>query len=272
MWQNIGPLKDRYSSMVALVRVVEANKEYVPENLEHSYDIKSVVLDESIILSENIYNIKDDVIKDLKDAASVKIAKELAEEFVSLLETKEDWEKAIEEFNESLAGKEVRVGQISLSIPQEKTRSSLRDKKDFEIRSAGMNVSLTQRTTRWRAADELLNEELYGLIPADETDANNLSVIIESPAERACYVVKKVSRSRVTIDDYEKSKGMIAFNLDLARSDSLALIHFSPDNIIERMGFEWTATASDSEESEDDDIEKDKKEEDKDKTDKDGDA
>ncbi|MCF7955501.1 MAG: hypothetical protein K9M75_06845 [Phycisphaerae bacterium] len=250
MWQNIGPLKSGYQQMVALVRVVGANKGYVPENPDLSYDVKGAVLDKADILSENIYNLKDDIIRDLKEVSKMKIAKEQAEEFVALLETK-DWDEAIKEFNDSLATKKISVEKLKLSTQQDRTRSSLRDIKSVELRSAGMNSSRTEYMNRMLAANKQLQQMLYGLIPQGEIEAKDVKAIIESQPQKACFVVKDVSLTQVTKDDYKKGKSMTAFQIDMTESDSLALIHFAPDNIIERMGFEWTKKAKTSEEPKD---------------------
>lgn len=251
MWQNIGPMKSSYGAVVAIVRVVEAKKSYSPENVELVYDTKGTVLDSSIVLSENMYNLKGMIIEDLKKVAAVKVAKEQAEEFVRLLKDK-SWDDAITEFNKGLKDKEISVSPVSLSNQREKTRSSLLNKKSMDIRSAAMNSSMAQYMNVIAATDELLQEKLYNLIPENETEAKDIRAIVESAPEGACLVVKDVSRSQVTIDDYEKTKLVAAYSLDMRRSDSLALIHFSPDNIVERMGFEWTVSNNKDEEAGDD--------------------
>jgi len=269
MWQNIGPLQNGQERLISLVRVVQAKKEYAPESQELKYDIHGVILDKNVLLSENIYNLKDDIVKDLKDITSVKIAREQANKFVSLLEGK-SWEEAIKEFNETLGDNDITVEPIRLSTQKDKTRSSLRDKKTLEIRSSSMPISSVKYLTQMREIDSLLQNELYELIPEGETDANDISTIVEFQPQRACFVVKQVSHSQVTIEDYQKNKSMIAFSMDITRSDALALIHYSPENIIKRMGFEATNKTSDTEEAKDgmDDADED----DSDKNSKDGDA
>jgi len=271
MWQNIGPLKSGYQKIVALVRVVEANKGYVPENADLSYDVKGAVLDKADILTDHFYTLKDDIVRDLKEVAKLKIAKAQAEKFVALLENK-DWDEAVKEFNDSLlAAKEMSVERISLSTQRDKSRISLRDIKAIEIRSAGMNPYSTEYMNRMLAADKQLQQMLYGLIAPGEKEAKDVKAIIESAPQKACFVVKDVSLTRVTTDDYKKGKSMAAFQTDMTASDALALIHFSPNNIIERMGFEWTAKAKDTEEPKDG-AAGNEDEEDKDETAKDGDA
>jgi hypothetical protein len=266
MWQNIGPAKSSYGATVVLARVVEANQSYTPESIELVYDTKGTVTDETIILSENMYNLKESIIEDLKKVASVKVAKEQAEKFVRLLKDKE-WEDAIKEFNKDLDEKDPIVRPLSLNKQREKTRTSLFNKKNTEIRAEGMNHLMAQYMSTMAATDELMQGKLYSLIEAGQTEATNVRAILESAPEQACFVVKDVSKSNVTIDDYEKSKVMAAFSLDLTRSDSLALIHFAPDNITERMGFKWN-----EKEKSDDDEDEDGKEDGNDDTDKDGDS
>lgn len=267
MWKNIGPLKSspyRPANIIALVRIIEAKKPFVPESVDLSYDIKTVVLDKSTLLSENIYNVKDDVIDDLKGIAARKIAKEQAEEFVALLEKEDDWKKAIEKFNKTLENKEVPVGMIRLSPQPERTRTSLFDRKMQELRSAENNSAQARRRKKFDAAARQLQEKLYKLIEANETAVIDKSetemspAIIESAPDNVCYVVKDVSKTPVTIEDYEKSRSRIAFQLNMTRSDALALQHFLPENIKKRMGFEWTEKADKPEEEDKEENETDK--------------
>lgn len=169
----------------------------------------------------------------------------MAEEFVALLKNK-DWDEAIKEFNGKLKDKEISVLPLSRYNQRENTRSSLLSQKGLEIRSSGLNNSMVEYMNKSLATNRLLQDKLYDLIPVNETEAKNIRAIVESATDGACLVVKDVSRSQVTTEAYEKNKIVAAYSLDTTRSDNLALIHFSPDNIIERMGFEWTKKNSES--------------------------
>lgn len=258
MWQNIGPAKGSYGETIVLARIVEANKSYVPENIELVYDINGTVTNTDNVIIENMYNLKESIIEDLKKVATVNVAKQQAEKFVRIFEDKDmQWEDAIKEFNKGLDEKDPIVKPLNLSKQQNRVRSSLFNKKNMEIRSQGLNFSMAQYMNQITATDELLQEKLYALIDSGQTEATNVRAIVESAPEQACFVVKDVSYTNVTTDEYEKSKFVTAFSLDMARSDSLALVHFAPENIIKRMGFEWTKKAETSEEDTDDDTNKD---------------
>jgi hypothetical protein len=236
MWESIGPLKSSYGAVVALVRVIEANKGYVPQSPELTYDTKGAILDSSIVYSDNMYNLKENIIEDLKKLSAVKAAKEQAAKFIASLKDK-SWEDAVKDFNKGL-DKDDSLAELSLGKQEDKTRFSLLKKKINEIRKPGMNPILVTYMNRITAVDEHLQEELYALVGENESEAKDVQVIIDSPAEGACYVVKDVSIQKVNTKQYEDYKLTGAFQMDLARSNNLALIHFSPQNIKTRMGFE----------------------------------
>ena len=84
---------------------------------------------------------------------------------------------------------------------------------------------------------ELL-DKLYTLLPPGETEAKEINVLVKLDSQLGYNVIKDVSRTAVTNEDYNKTKGMIAFQLNTSRTDSLALTHFMPENIIKRTKYE----------------------------------
>ena len=84
---------------------------------------------------------------------------------------------------------------------------------------------------------ELL-DKLYELLPPGQMEADGINVLLELNSQLGYCLVKDVSRTAVTNEEYNRVKGMTAFQLNAARSDSLALIHFMPENIIKRTRYE----------------------------------
>ena len=79
--------------------------------------------------------------------------------------------------------------------------------------------------------------KFYSLLPAGELKAVNTMAIVKSEAQAAFYIVKDVSKTEVTKQDYLARKNQLAYQQDLARSASLGMVHFSPKNIEKRMNF-----------------------------------
>ena len=82
-----------------------------------------------------------------------------------------------------------------------------------------------------------LLDKLYSLLPQDQSEVLDVRAVLELKSEASYYVVKDISRRQVTEEDYYKAKSLTAYQLDMARADSLGIIYFGPDNIIKRMNF-----------------------------------
>ena len=232
MWQNIGPIKDIFGSIIALVRVIKAEKESVPTDLNVSFNKDGVILDETQERAQDIYAVKDRVTKDLKLIKAMDLAKARAEELVTLIGPK-GWDDAVDEFNKTYSDKQgpsaVKLWVDKLS---EQTRVSLMDIKTARAQSA--DNPAPQMFIRGRMESKMLLDKLYSLLPAGRTEAVNITSVVEFKPGASYYVVKNVSRTAVTTTDYYEKKSQTAFALDAARSESLGLIHFGPENIFKR--------------------------------------
>jgi hypothetical protein len=54
------------------------------------------------------------------------------------------------------------------------------------------------------------------------------------------YAVKNISVKRLWKEGYEKVKAERLYREDMIRSQSLAAVHFNPENIIKRVDLKWT--------------------------------
>jgi hypothetical protein len=84
-----------------------------------------------------------------------------------------------------------------------------------------------------------LNDRLYELLGDDKTEAKDINAIMEFKPNASYYVVKDVSRTQVTKEDYLTSKSTVAFRRNAGQADSLGLTHFNPDNVFKRLNFRW---------------------------------
>lgn len=91
-----------------------------------------------------------------------------------------------------------------------------------------------------------LLDKLYSLIPEGETETTDLKTILEFKPGACYYVIKDISRTSVTEQDYYQKKGQVAFMTDAARTERLLLIHLGPENIFKRMNYRPAATSTDS--------------------------
>jgi len=63
----------------------------------------------------------------------------------------------------------------------------------------------------------------------------NLPAIINFEPRFSSYVVKSLTRDSGTIEDYAQIRQQLAFQQDYTDSQSTAVEHFLPDNILKRL-------------------------------------
>ena len=85
---------------------------------------------------------------------------------------------------------------------------------------------------------KILNDRLYDLIGEGKNAANDINTVMEFKPAAGFYVVKDVTKTELTIEEYLKNKPYMAFEIDSAQGAALAIIHFAPENITKRMNFE----------------------------------
>ena len=80
-------------------------------------------------------------------------------------------------------------------------------------------------------------DAFYSRLKDNQTEANDVPLVIEFKPQLDCYAVKSLRRNLVTMQDYEQSRQRTAFTEDYRLSQSMAIEHFMPDNIIKRLNF-----------------------------------
>ena len=80
-------------------------------------------------------------------------------------------------------------------------------------------------------------DQLYSLIPPDKDRAESLPVVMEFEPDMSYYVVKDLSVKRIHQEEFDESKATRLFREGYIQSQSLAAIHFNPENILKRMNF-----------------------------------
>jgi len=80
-------------------------------------------------------------------------------------------------------------------------------------------------------------DQLYSLVPQDNDTAGTLPLVMEFKPDLSFYVIKNISVKRLFKEDFDKMKATRLFREDYIQSQSLAVIHFNPENILKRMNF-----------------------------------
>ena len=243
MWENIGPTRGSFSSeegtfesIIVMVRVTDAQKASEPADLDVNFSTKGVILDESDQDGESFYSVKDKVAYDCKLQKAIAVAKTRADELVKLISEK-SWEQAIDQFNKQYVQDDSGASTAIFELDKlsQQRRVSLVEMKQVEMLLA--DNPQARQTARDISNRKQLLDKLYSLLPQDQSEVLDVRAVFELKSEASYYVVKDISGRQVTEEDYYKAKSLMAYQLDMARADSLGIIHFGPDNIIKRMNF-----------------------------------
>ena len=249
MYENIGPVKDmmsRYRSdaggIMAILRVIDAKKASEPESIDQTFSTSSLTLDPNEEKAgENIYSVKEKVTEDLKKLAAMDISKSKAEEFIDLAK-KDNWASAINKFNELygqlLEREENDPNAFQLQNFSDMQRISKADLETFAAQGQGdPAIPFYLNDTK---INQQFVDQLYSLVPQDSFTAESLPLIMEFKPDMSYYVIKNISVKRLWKEDFEKMKAARLFREDYVQSQSMAIIHFNPENILKRMNFGWT--------------------------------
>jgi len=246
MFENIGPIKDMMSmystdagGIMAIMRVIDTQKASEPESIDQTYSTSSFKFDPNEEKpGEDIYSVKEKVTEDMKKLAVLDTAKSKADEFVALVE-KESWTTAINKFEEL-------YGQLQDRDPNEPNAFRLQNfpgmrrisKANLEtIALQGQGDPMTAFYLNESKVNKQFVDQLYSLVPQDKDTAENLPLVMEFKPDLSFYVIKNVSVKRLFKEDFDKMKATRLFREDYIQSQSLAVIHFNPENILKRMNF-----------------------------------
>jgi hypothetical protein len=200
---------------------------------------------------EDIYSVKEKVAEDVKNLAAMDTAKAKAEEFVAQA-VKGNWTSTIVSFNK------IHKEEQGLDA-NEPDAFRLQNSRDLRRMSRATLETLAVQNQGNPAGAFFLNEnksnrlfvdQLYSLVPADSDTAKDLPLVLEVKPEMSYYAIRNISVKRLWEEGYEKIKVERLYREDMIRSQSLALVHFNPENIMKRVDLEWTRIDEESEDAE----------------------
>jgi hypothetical protein len=251
MFENIGPIKDmmsRFSSsaggIMAMVRVIDAKKAAEPESIDVNYSISPLKLDPNEAeAGEEIYSVKEKITEDLKKLAVLETTKSKAEEFAALTK-KEGWTSAIKKFEELYGQLQQRdVNEPNAFRLQNYPGMQRISKANLEtLALQGRGDPVTPFFLNESKVNQQFVDQLYSLVPPDKDTAESLPLVVEFKPDMSYYVIKDISVNRLYQENYEKMKAARLFREDYIQSQSLAAIHFNPENILKRMNFRAAGT------------------------------
>lgn len=235
MYVSVGPLTDAAGSIAAMVRVVETANSAASESIGLNYQKNLPEIAESAETEEKTFVLRDVVAKDCKRFEAMKIARKTAEEFLGTAK-KQSWDAALQKVNASYGKKD----------------DTKTDKKTFEMQTWNDRNRVLQtdiEMTKMKVSDmpgtkNVINESIIyaGLVDVFYKQFENmqvtkeeLPVIIEFKPRLSCYAVKSLTCASGTTGEYEQIRQQLAFQQDYVDSQSIAIEHFMPDNILKRL-------------------------------------
>ncbi len=249
LYENIGPLKDRREAMLGysgrnmmLARVIGTEKAAEPQSINEKINRRTVLFDQEPAAGEDGNSVRDLVVNDLKRLAAMDIAEARVHEFERAA-NEEGWAAAIEKFNElygrTADGIEDDSNGVSQLFSLQKL-TNLRRVSEQELaalttRYEGnpMGRNLLTRARRER----MLMNELYALVPEDTNTISGPGAILEFKPEMRYYCAKNITIHRLYEEQFDRIKALSAIEWEYRDAQSLAAVHYNPENIVSRMNF-----------------------------------
>ncbi len=246
MYGNIGPASDplgqvakRASGQImAMVRVIKAEKASEPESISQTYSTRTFEFGQEQD-DDGVYSIKEEIAEELKRFAALDTTKSKVDEFVGLV-MKDGWDIAVEKFNELYRQQAGAEPDDDPNVFKLESLSGLRRISAKELET--LSVQSSSNPTAWLFINEAkakrqFIDQLYSSVPQDSNSIGDVPVIIEFKPNMGFYCLKSVSVKRLTQEEYENIKATRLYSEDHIQSQSLMAVHFNPENILQRMSF-----------------------------------
>lgn len=249
LYESVGPLKHRWIQQrptsvsgltMALVRVTNATIAQAPTNLQTEYDRTGVQLapiDPNA--PKETFVLRGRVEEDLKTLAGFKRAQEEGARLMERIQS-EGWTAALETLNQEVGEKLKQTPQDPNVFAIEKLSNIRRAQTSqlVTLRRQSQSNPMALSQYRYVKSRSLLGQALYPLLSPEESRSEQAQFLVFEP-ENSVYCIKDMSIRRIDLETYQQSQGFILHREDYVQSQSLAIQHFKPDNIIKRWRFAW---------------------------------
>lgn len=238
-YENIGPAKDMLGRIMVLVRVTEAEKASEPESVNQTFASGSLELDEDQKQqTEVVYSTREAAVEDLKKLAAMDTTKSKAEEFINLA-AKSGWESAVDKFNKRYRRQDKQTAEDADAFKL-LNLTNLRRISSLEMEALALQSTANpaaQQLVSGRKIQGRFVDRLYSLVPQDRNTIDTLPLVLEFKPDMSCYCLKNILVKRLDQEQYDNIKAIQLYKEDFVQSQSLAPVHFNPENILKRMSF-----------------------------------
>jgi hypothetical protein len=239
LYENIGPVGDTLGRITVVVRITKAEKASEPESINQIIGFPLLNFDEDQKQTdEKTHSIRGFVAKDLKKLAAMDTTKNKADEFIALAK-KDGWDNALNKFNKLYRRQDEQdekdPNAFKLQNLKNLRRSSSMDLETIALQNTGNPAA---RLFINRAKKEgCLVDRLYSLVPQDSNTIDTLPLVTEFKPGMSYYCLKNLTVKRLDQEQYDRIKSVYDYQEDFIQSQSLAPVHFNPENILKRMNF-----------------------------------
>ncbi len=246
LYENIGPLKDARElsgdfkgTNMMLVRIVDARKAAVPNNIDEKLDKTSVRFNGQPN-SKDVNTPRQFVIEDLKLLNAMAKTKTVADEFIAAAGNA-DWNSTIDKFNKSYAKNKNDVNEFSrdhkifrMSKKNGLRRISNSYLENVRIRNQGnplgrLNIARIE-------LESFLLKQIYNLVPPDNNTLPKPAVM-EFKTGMSYYCLENVTINRLFQEQFDMMKASEVIRSEFADGQSLAFVQYKPMDIVKRMKF-----------------------------------
>ncbi len=250
IYQSIGPLRDSRPQtqidisdrIMAIVRVVAAEKSVEPESLELTFSTQTLTFDPNAAKpDENIYSVKEKVTEDLKRLAAMETAGAEARRFIEQAE-KDGWEDTLQEFNQLYTSRD----KEDPNDPNDPNAFKIDSSTGLRRISKAVLEMLAAQSKGNPTAPMLINEfetnrifadRLYALATPDANNLDALPTVMEFKPAMSFYCIKDLSVRPFWKEDFDRAKNMQLYRQDDVQSQSMAPVFLNPENIVKRLNF-----------------------------------
>jgi hypothetical protein len=239
--QTLGSLRSLFDEVAALVRVVRAGKAVEPNNIDVAFSKAAMVLDANQASAE-VHSVRQTVVEDLKKLGAMDGTMAKAREFLQVTKD-EGWQKAAEKFSALYSRKadQQPADSNAFRIQNLTALRRISAERLAAIAAQSYGHPMARSLAHQARRDKLFIQRLYELVPADGNTVKDVAVPLEFKPGMSFLCIKDISINRLWKEDFERSKPMEAFRLDETQSQSLAVVHFNPENIVKRLKFRWVS-------------------------------
>jgi hypothetical protein len=249
MYGTIGPARnpmgmrnpDLSGQIMLIVRIVGVSKAAAPENVDMTFSTRSLDLGEPAKTKKNdTYSVRAKVVEDLQKLAAWDATRSKAEEFVALA-SKDGWEPAVARFND-LYGKQAKEDPNDPNVFMLSPLAGLRRISDAQLQTIARQAvgsRIGAMVFDQTDLEKRLVDQLFALVPPDESSAPDLPKVVEFKPGQCFYAVKSLSARWLDQQQYEQRKPILLQREDSMQMQTLAVTHFNPANILKRMNFRF---------------------------------